>query len=97
MRVAHRRLKPLTYEFDVSEWVPPEPRGDDCQRPVGLRPQGGPLHLHQGYAFLRDKKTKRPLLVVEYQIPKAGRYAIACSVQDDQGGERTVVETLEVN
>ena len=29
-------------------------------------------------------------------FPKAGDYTIACSVQDDQGGERTVVQTVEV-
>ena len=50
----------------------------------------------QGYTFLRDKKTGRPVLIVQYTFPKAGAYAGACSVQDDQGGERTVVQTIQV-
>ncbi len=30
------------------------------------------------------------------QCEKKGEYTVACSVQDDQDGERTVVQTLEV-
>ncbi len=50
----------------------------------------------QGYTFLRDRKSGRPLLVVEYEFEDKGEHKIACSVQDDQGGERTVVQTIEV-
>jgi hypothetical protein len=64
---------------------------------VGFRlPGHGRFTSTPGYAFLRDKSTGRPTLVVEYEFPKAGKRTIACSVQDDQGGERTVVQTLEV-
>jgi hypothetical protein len=51
----------------------------------------------QGYGFLRDKASGKPVLVVEYEFPQAGNLTIACSVQDDQGGERTAMQTLEVN
>jgi hypothetical protein len=27
---------------------------------------------------------------------KVGAYSVACSVQDDQGGERTVMQTIQV-
>jgi hypothetical protein len=50
----------------------------------------------EGYAFLRDKKTGQAVLVVEYEFPRAGEHTIACSVQDDQGGERTVAQTIKV-
>jgi hypothetical protein len=36
------------------------------------------------------------VLVVEYEFPSPGKKQIACSVQDDQGGERTVVMEVEV-
>ena len=36
----------------------------------------------------------RPVLVVEYEFEKKGEYTVACSVQDDQGGEQTVIMTL---
>ncbi|TEU19179.1 MAG: hypothetical protein E3J21_04420 [Anaerolineales bacterium] len=58
--------------------------------------QAGKFISTQGYTFLRDKKTKRAVLVVEYTFPKAGTHTVACSVQDDQGGERTVVQVIEV-
>ena len=58
--------------------------------------QVGRFTSTRGYTFLRDKKTKRAVLVVEYTFPKAGTYTVACSVQDDQGGERTVVQVIKV-
>ncbi len=39
----------------------------------------------------------RPVLVVEYEFEKKGEYTVACSVQDAQGDERTVVQTLDVH
>jgi hypothetical protein len=36
------------------------------------------------------------VLIVQYTFPKTGAVTVACSVQDDQGGERTVVQTLQV-
>jgi hypothetical protein len=34
--------------------------------------------------------------VVEYEFDEKGEHKIACSVQDDQGGERTVTQNIEV-
>jgi hypothetical protein len=50
----------------------------------------------QSYSLLQHKKTGRPVLIMAHTLPKAGAYAVACSVQDDQGGEQTVVQTLQV-
>ena len=58
--------------------------------------QVGKFISTQGYTFLRDKKSKRAVLVVEYTFPQAGTYSVACSVPDDQGGERTVAQVIEV-
>lgn len=43
---------------------------------------------------LHPTRLRRPVLMVEYQFEKKGEYTVACSVQDDQGGERTVIMTL---
>jgi hypothetical protein len=48
----------------------------------------------QGYTLLRDRKTGRPVLIVQHTFPKAGAVTVACSVQGDQGGERAVVQTM---
>jgi hypothetical protein len=97
VRVAVRRIKPLTYEFDVSESVSLNKDGAIANVQWDFHHQAGKFISTQGYTFLRDKKTKRAVLVVKYTFPKAGTHTVACSVQDDQGGERTVVQVIEVN
>lgn len=96
VRVAVRRIKPLTYEFDVSESVSLNRDGAIANVRWDFDHQAGRFISTQGYTFLRDKKTKGALLVVEYTFPEAGTYTVACSVQDDQGGERTVVQVIKV-
>lgn len=95
VRVAVRRVGPLTYEFDVSESTSLNKDGLIANVQWDFDHKEGRFISTQGYTFLRDKKTGRPLLVVQYEFPKERRYKIACSVQDDQGGERTVVQTIE--
>ena len=97
VRVAVRRVKALTYEFDVSESLSLNKDGLIANVQWDFDHQEGRFTSTPGYTFLRDKKTGRPVLVVEYEFPKKGDYTIACSVQDDQGGERTVAQTLTVN
>jgi hypothetical protein len=96
VRIALRRIADLTYGFDVSESVSLNKDGLIANVQWDFNHKPGRFTSTQGYAFLRDKKTGRPLLTAQYTFPKAGAYTIACSVQDDQGGERTVVQTIEV-
>lgn len=94
VRVNIRRIGRLTYEFDVSESVSLNKDGviAHVQWDFDYRDR---FSTTPGYAFLRDKKTGRPQLLVEYQFATAGKHRIACSVQDDQGGEKTVVLEVE--
>jgi hypothetical protein len=96
VRVATRRIKSLTYEFDVSESVSLNKDGTIANVQWDFNYREGRFTSTQGYAFLREKQSGKPVLVVEYEFPKAGKYAVAYSVQDDQGGERTVSQILEV-
>lgn len=95
VRIALERIGKLKYQFDVSESVSLNKDGiiANVQWDFDYR---GRFSSSEGFAFLRDKKTGRPLLVVEYDFPSAGKKKIACSVQDDQGGERTVTMEIEV-
>ncbi len=97
VRVAVRRVSPLTYEFDVSESVSLNKDGAIANVQWDFRHQVGKFISTQGYTFLRDKKTEHPVLIVQYTFPEAGTHTVACSVQDDQGGERTVVQVIEVS
>ena len=96
VRVTVRRVRSHTYEFDVSESVSLNKDGTIANVQWDFDHKPGRFTSTQGYTFMRNQKTKRPILVVEYTFPKKGEYAVACSVQDDQGGERTVVEIIEV-
>ena len=97
VRVAVRRVSPLTYEFDVSESVSLNKDGAIANVQWDFQHQVGKFISTQGYTFLRDKKTQHPVLIVQYTFPEAGTHTVACSVQDDQGGERTVVQVIEVS
>ena len=96
VRVNVKRVAKLKYEFDVSESVSLNKDGvlANVQWDFDYRDR---FSTTAGYAFLRDKKTGRAQLIAEYEFDSAGRKKIACSVQDDQGGERTVVKDLDVN
>ena len=96
VRVKSRRLNRTTYEFDVSESISLNKDGAIANVQWDFNHKLGHFTSTQGYSFLRDKKTGMPLLVVEYPFPDLGKYTIACSVQDDQGGERTVILKIEV-
>jgi DNA modification methylase len=95
VRIAHERIGKWKYRFDVSESVSLNKDGiiANVQWDFSYR---GRFSSTEGFAFLRDKKTGKPVLVVEYEFPSPGKKQIACSVQDDQGGERTVVMEVEV-
>jgi DNA modification methylase len=97
VRVAVRRIGKLKYQFDVSESVSLNKDGVIANVQWDFDYRHGRFTSTQGYGFLRDKASGKPVLVVEYEFPRSGSFTIACSVQDDQGGERTVVQTIEVN
>jgi hypothetical protein len=97
VRLNVERVGKCKYRFDVSESISLNKDGVIANVQWDFDHREGRFTSTQGYAFLRDKATKRPLLVVEYEFEDNGERKIACSVQDDQGGERTVVQTLEVH
>ena len=53
----------------------------------------------QGYSFTKKSgsgRNKRPQLKVEYKFPYAGRFNVACRVQDSRGGEAMWTGRVEV-
>lgn len=91
VRVMVRRIGKLKYQFDVSESVSLNKDGMIANVQWDFDHKHGHFTSTQGYAFRRNE------LVAEYEFPSAGKFTIACSVQDDQGGERTTVQTIEVS
>lgn len=95
VRVNVKRVGKLRYEFDVSESVSLNKDGvlANVQWDFDYRDR---FSTTPGYAFLRDKKTGRAELIAQYEFPQSGKRKIACSVQDDQGGEKNVVMEIDV-
>jgi len=95
VRVNIKRVGKVRYEFDVSESVSLNKDGvlANVQWDFDYRDR---FSTTPGYAFLRDKKTGRAELIAQYEFPQSGKRKIACSVQDDQGGEKTVVMEIDV-
>jgi len=93
--INYKKIGPLHYVFDVSESVSLNRNGEiaNVQWDFNFKKR---FTTTQGYSFLRDKKTGKPLLVVDYKFPKVGEFIIACSVQDNLGGETTKALTIEV-
>ena len=96
IRVKVKRTGKRKYRFDVSESVSLNKDGIIANVQWDFDHQPGRFISTQNYAYLRDKKTKMPVLVVEYTFPEKRTYTVACSVQDDQGGEQTEVIEVEV-
>ncbi len=90
VRVAMKRIGRLKYQFDVSESVSLNKDGAIANVQWDFDHRDGRFTSTEGYAFRRNE------LVAEYTFLRKGNHTIACSVQDDQGGERTVVQTIEV-
>lgn len=95
VRIAYERIGRLKYRFDVSESVSLNKDGIIANVQWDFDYQHR-FSSTEGFAFLRDKKTGRPPLIVEYEFESGGKKKIACSMQDDQGGERTVIMVIEV-
>lgn len=94
IRVGIKRLAPITYQFDVAESLSLNPEGKiiNVQWDFDYRSR---FSSTPGFSFIRGK-NKEPVLAVSFKFEKAGKKKIACRVQDDQGGESTWIDELEV-
>lgn len=88
VRVEMTRIGAKKYRFDVSESVSLNPDGKlaNVQWDFDYRQR---FTSTPGYSFHRET-------AVEYEFDSAGKKQIACSVQDNQGGERTWTGELDV-
>lgn len=92
--VNHKRLEPLTYEFDASESIPLNV-GSKIINVQWDFEYSGRFTPTQGFGYGRDAKAK-PLFNVKYKFERLGKTTIACRVQDDLGGEKIYIEIINV-
>jgi len=95
VRISHKRVGPKTYEFDISESASMNPGGKVMNVQWDFDFEGR-FASTRGYSFIRGDKGN-PTLTVTYEFPGAGKWKVACKVQDDRGGEKTEVFDMSVS
>ena len=91
VEVGYERVAPLTYRFDVSDTVVVNPDAKILNVQWDFDYDGRQFRSTQGYAL---SKASAPVV---YKFPRAGKFTIACKVQDDKGGEGMWVGEVEVS
>ena len=94
VRIGAEKVTRRIYRFDVSESVSMNPGGKiiNVQWDFNYR---GHFSSTYGYSFVRGKDNK-VLLKTEYEFLREGEFTVACRVQDDLGGEATLIKKIEV-
>jgi DNA modification methylase len=90
VEVGYERVESLTYRFDVSDTVVVNPGARIINVQWDFDYDGRQFRSTQGYAL---SKASAPVV---YKFPRAGKFTIACKVQDDKGGEGMWVGEVEV-
>jgi DNA modification methylase len=90
VEVGYERVASLTYRFDVSDTVVVNPGAKIINVQWDFDYDGRQFRSTQGYAL---SKASAPVV---YKFPRAGKFTIACKVQDDKGGEGMWVGEIEV-
>lgn len=87
VEVAHRRIKPLHYEFDASDTQTQNADAKIVNVQWDFDYDGVTFRAARGEWFHRRRGDNEPILDAQHTFPRAGVFRIACRVQDDRGGE----------
>ena len=88
---AHRRLKPLHYDFNASST---QSYNADAQI---INVQWDFDYNGQVFHAARRPWAERAALSAQHTFPRAGTFTVACKVQDDKGGEGMRSAKVEVH
>ncbi len=87
VEVAHRRMKPLHYEFDASDTLPQNADAKIVNVQWDFDYDGITFRAARGEWFHRRGKGGASVLDAQHTFPRSGPFRVACRVQDDKGGE----------
>ena len=94
---AWRRLKPLHYEFDAGDTDVLNAGAKIVNVQWDFDYDGRQFRAVKGEWFRRGKgRDPAPILDSQHAFPRAGRFTVACRVQDDKGGEGMRVIDVDV-
>lgn len=94
VKVKVTRTGTLKYKFDASESMALN-LGSIIINVQWDLDYAGRFKPTKGYVF--RKSDEKSLIKINYQFKKTGQINVACRIQDDVGGEKIHVETVEVN
>ena len=96
VEIAHRRLRPLRYDFDAGDTVVLNAGAKVVNVHWDFDYDGRVFRAARGEWFRRGKgRDPVPVMDAQHVFPRAGRYRVACRVQDDKGGEGMATIELE--
>lgn len=88
VEVAYRVRDNKTVTFDAGDSVVVNPGADIINVQWDFNYNGFRFTATQGYSFQKGSgKDKKPQLRVTHKFDRAGKFAVACRVQDSRGGE----------
>ena len=88
VEIAARRLRPLRYAFDAGDTQVLNAGAKVVNAHWDFDYDGRVFRAARGEWFRRGKgKDPAPVMDAQHVFPRAGRYRVACRVQDDKGGE----------
>ena len=95
--ISHKKIGPMTYEFDASGSIALNTGAEivNVQWDFDYRGRFTPT---QGFAYGREGSGDkiRPLFSAQYKFKHMGKTSIACRVQDDLGGEKIHTGIIQV-
>ena len=95
--VAHRANGGRAVTFDAGDSVVVNSGAEIINVQWDLDYDGQTFRATQGYSFQTGRAgKKRPQLRITHKFPRAGRFGVACKVQDSRGGEGFWSDRIEV-
>ena len=96
--VGYRALSGQSVTLDAGDTAVVNPGAEIINVQWDFNHDGQRFTSTPGYSFRREGKgqKKRPSLRVTHKFPRAGRFRVACRVQDSRGGEATWTGSVEV-
>ena len=95
--VAHRAVGARAVIFDAGDSVVMNSDASIINVQWDLDHDGQRFSATAGYSFQKGRAgNKKPQLQIAHKFSRAGRFAVACRVQDSRGGEGTWVGEVEV-
>ena len=91
VEAAARRLRPLHYEFDAGDTLLQNAGASIVNVQWDFDYDGRVFRAARGERFRRKGKGGGAVLDAQHAFPRAGRWRVACRVQDDKGGEGEAV------